>query len=112
MAEESVRARLVSTFAHVNTLDQGAKNLFQELKEWKRLNPEYLFDERLKVIYKDKDQELTKANERLKEARGYHLQLTQLQNLGSKSIIAPELRVKRQKTTLTGATNRLKVFIG
>jgi hypothetical protein len=45
MAEESVRAKLVSTFAHVNTLDQGAKNLFQEQKEWKRLNSEYLFDE-------------------------------------------------------------------
>ncbi len=45
-----------TTFAQVNELDQEAKKLFEELKEWKRLNPDYLFDVRLKAIYKEKDQ--------------------------------------------------------
>ncbi len=40
--------------ARVNELDE-------KMKEWKRLNPEYLFDERLTAIYKDKDRDLTNA---------------------------------------------------
>ncbi len=51
--------------------------LVEEMKEWKRLNPEYLFDERLNAIYKDKGQDLTNARADLDEAREYHLRLTQ-----------------------------------
>jgi hypothetical protein len=80
MAEESVRvasSHVATTYARVNELSE-------EMKEWKRLNPEYLFDRRLKAIYKDKDQDLKEARADLKEARAdlkeareYHLRLTQ-----------------------------------
>ena len=47
-------ARADLACARVNELDE-------EMKKWKRLNPEYLFDERLTAIYKDKDRDLTNA---------------------------------------------------
>jgi hypothetical protein len=88
MAEEDVRVatrQVATTYARVDELYEEMKKLDKELKEWKRLNPEYLFDERLKVIYKDMQEhlnearadldkaraDLDKANESLKGARAY-----------------------------------------
>jgi hypothetical protein len=94
MAEESVRIAndaVARALESVTNKDREINERIEDIKQWKKKNPYYMFNERLKLLYEDKQQELKEAreslreareslkeaNDRLKEAREYHLRLTQ-----------------------------------
>jgi len=73
-AEEMANDAVERAWADVKRYSAAIQELDQDLEEWIESNPSYLEDKQLKLLYTDKKQDVKEADERLDEARAYHLQ--------------------------------------